>query len=229
MKKTGCVCLACLMLCAALSGCGKAASSQASGAAAGSDASAGSAGTQTVVQEKEYAPGTRTDTAYTSEWLGLTYTLSENMVMASDDEINSMMQTGAETLYEDSAEGQKMLDYANISTVYEMLAVDMANGGNVVVVAEKLALSGTTEEQYIAALKQQFSGLNVSTAFNDPTTRDVCGITFKELSYTMKTDDGTSTNQTALIKKVGDRMACIMLTYSDETVLNALLTGFSAL
>ena len=34
--------------------------------------------------------------------------------------------------------------------------------GNVVILAEQLALSGTTEEQYIAALKQQFNGLNVS-------------------------------------------------------------------
>ena len=228
MRKIGCVCLACMMLCAALSGCGKAASSETSGTPAGSDASAS---TQTVVQEKEYAPGTRTDAEYTSAWLGLKYTPSENMVMASDDEINSMMQAGAKALYKDSAEGQKMLDYANISTVYEMLAVDVADGGtagNVVILAEQLALSGTTEEQYIAALKQQFNGLNVSVTFNEPTTRDVCGITFKELSYTMETN-GTSINQTALIKKIGDRMACIMLTYSDAASMNTLLAGFSAL
>jgi len=205
-----------------LTGCGKTASSD---TAAASDTAGG---TQTAAQAKDYTPGTRTDTDYTSEWLGLQYKLSDNMVMASDDEINSMMQAGVDTLYKDSSDGQKILDYANISTVYEMMAVNVTNSSSVIVIAEKLALSGTTEEQYIAAMKQQFGSMdNVTVTVSDPTARDLCGISFKEVSYTLAVN-GASTNQTALIKKIGDRMSCIMLTYSDTAALNTLLAGFSA-
>ena len=45
------------------------------------------------------------------------------MVMATDDEINTLMNIGADMLIEDEATGQQMIDYSKVPVVYEMMAV----------------------------------------------------------------------------------------------------------
>ena len=66
---------------------------------------------------EEYTPGTRTDAGYESEALGLQFTLGENMVMASDEEINSLMGQAADLMYEDPETGEQILDTAQLTVV----------------------------------------------------------------------------------------------------------------
>ena len=101
-------------------------------------------------EKKEYTAGVRTEKEYTSEWLGLKYTLSDSMVMATDEEILQYMEAGDEMLYTDSGE----IDYENLGVVYEMAAVDATTSENLSIVVEKLALSGMSEAQYMEAVKQ---------------------------------------------------------------------------
>lgn len=175
-----------------------------------------------------YAIGTRTDTTWESKWFELKYTLPDNMVMATDDEINNMMEIGADALYKDSATGQQLIDYSKITVVYEMMALRSDSTGNVIVMAEKLALSGMTEQQYITALKQQLDQAQAEIIYQDLKRCEVADSTFYELPYTMMTN-GTTIRQSMLVKKEDDRMAVIALTYANDTVRSELLAGFSEL
>lgn len=183
--------------------------------------------TEIVAETVKYSPGTRTTTEYTSEWLGLKYTLNTDMVMASDDEMNALMGIGLDLIYEDSETGAKLLDYAKINTVYDMMAVNMLNSSNVIIMAEKLLLAGMTEEQYLLAVKDQLGQVGLTITYNDTTTRIVEGIEFLELSYTMEIT-GMVMNQMFLVKKINDRMAILTITYFDQATLDALFAGFSA-
>ena len=182
---------------------------------------------ESSASEKEYIPGVRTEKDYTSEVLGLKFTLTDTMVMATDEEILNMMQAGAD-LYEDSAAGQQMLDYSKISSVYEMMAVDSATGGNVMVVAEKLPFSSMTEEQYIASVKRQYEQTAVEVEYEEVTKTTLGKAEFTNLSYVM-TVDGVKANQTMLFKKLGNLMYAVSLTYYSEDGYNQLLNSFSGI
>lgn len=178
-------------------------------------------------QKAEYSPGTRTDKEFRSEWIGIKYTLSDDMAMATEEELESMMQIGADMLYEDSNTGKKMIDYAKVNTVYEMMASDLT-GNNVIVMAEKLSLSKITVEQYITAFKQQLEKTSASTTYSDVTSRTVAGIDFTQLTCTLSVN-GASATQTYLFKKMENRMIGIVVTHQSPERLDTLLQNFSAI
>lgn len=184
-------------------------------------------GSSSKATGSEYYPGTRTKTDYTSEWLGLKYTLNSDMVMASDDEINNIMKIGTDLLFEDTETGKMVFDYAQIATVYDMLAINVINNSNISIVAEKLLISGITDEQYFEATKALVEQMDMTVTYNDITTRTIHGIEFAELSYAMEVN-GVAMKQMFLVEKLDDRMAIIGLTYFDQATLDALLAGFSA-
>lgn len=218
MERIWRVVLPALLLCVILTGCG------------GNTANGSGEQQRAPEQEekKEYTPGERTDTEYSSEWAGLRYALSDNMVMATEEELNEMMDLGAEALL-DGDSGSKLVDYAKLTTVYEMMAVDLTDQSNIIICAEKLALSGVTEKQYLEAVQTQmedvYSGYTVT--YGDITERELCGMTFSEMSYLVDYG-GASLYQTYLVRKLDNRMYGIVLSYSEETRLEALLEGFSA-
>lgn len=176
----------------------------------------------------EYVPGERTDTDYTNTTLGLHFALPETMVMASDEEIQNMMQAGSEMMYEDPETGEKMLDYAQLTTVYEMVAADVTNGSNVMVASEKLTLSGMTEDQYFAALEQQLAQTTVTVDFGETEQIPLGNTTFTGITYTAAAN-GMQTSQTMLLKKVDDTMCLIVLGYIDPAQYETLLSCFTPL
>lgn len=200
MKKVLSIVLAAALFCLALAGCG------ASG--------------------KDFTPGKRTETEYVSEWMGVRYTLGDGMVMATDEEIEAAMGVGSELMY--GEDGEEKLRYAQITTIYDMLAADISSGSNIIVMAEKLPLSNMTEEDYLEALQRQVTQANVSLTDVQEATMEICGETYYTLEYTIAAG-GVSTLQTILVRKIGDRMAAISLTYQDAGARDALLAGFSAL
>lgn len=178
--------------------------------------------------ETEYIPGERTDTDYTSTVLGLHFTLGANMVMATDEEINSMMQAGVDVMYEDEETGEMILDYTQLSTVYEMVAADITNGSNVIVMCEKLPLSGIEMDQYIEAMRTQMAQTTLDVDFGEPEDVDLGGVTFTGLTYSVDSN-GTQANQTMLLKKVDDRMYAVTFSYQDPAAYETLKACFSPL
>lgn len=178
--------------------------------------------------EPEYTPGERTETGYTNAALGLQFTLPANMVMASDEEIDALMAAGAEAMYEDPETGEQMLDYAQLTTVYEMVAVDVTNGSNVVIICEKLPLEAMTEEQYIEALRAQMAQTTVEADLGEPEPAALGGVDFTALNYTVASN-GVETGQTMLVHKQGGRMYAIAISYQLPEQRDAILEAFSAL
>lgn len=240
MRRTISTLLAAGMLVALLVGCGQTASESAAPSseapAAASEAtpepspSAEPTPEPTPTEEpaEEYTPGTRTDTDYTSETLGLRFTLTENMVMASDEEINALMGQAADLMYEDPETGEQVLDTTQLAMVYEMMAVDVTTGGNVIIAAEKLPLASMTEEQYVAAMEQQMAQTTMSIDFGDPSSVTLGSTEFLSLQY--EADAGTGVmQQNMLLKKIGERMMIITLSAPDQAGLDALLACFTPL
>ena len=176
-------------------------------------------------EKKEYTAGVRTEKEYTSEWLGLKYTLSDSMVMATDEEILQYMEAGDEMLYTDSGE----IDYENLGVVYEMAAVDATTSENLSIVVEKLALSGMSEAQYMEAVKQTLTQVdNAEVTLGEESTCMVAGLEFRRIDYSMDLG-GQTLMQTMLFRKMDDRMVGMTFTYLEEASLEAMLSGFSAL
>lgn len=176
-------------------------------------------------EKKEYTAGVRTEKEYTSEWLGLKYTLSDSMVMATDEEILQYMEAGNEMLYDEAGE----VDYENLWVVYEMAAVDATTSENLSIVVEKLALSGMSEAQYMEAVKQTLAQMdNAEVTLGEESTCMVAGLEFRRIDYSMDLD-GQMLMQTMLFRKMDDRMVGMTFTYLEEASLEAMLSGFSAL
>ena len=176
-------------------------------------------------EKKEYTAGVRTEKEYTSEWMGLKYTLSDSMVMATDEEILQYMEAGDEMLYTDSGE----IDYENLGIVYEMAAVDAATAENLSIMVEKLALSSMSEAQYMEAVKQSLAQVdNVEVTLGEESTCMVAGLEFRRIDYSMDLG-GQTLMQTMLFRKMDDRMVGVTFTYLEEASLEAMLSGFSAL
>ena len=176
-------------------------------------------------EKKEYTAGVRTEKEYTSEWMGLKYTLSDSMVMATDEEILQYMEAGDEMLYTDSGE----IDYENLGIVYEMAAVDATTAENLSIMVEKLALSGMSEAQYMEAVKQSLAQVdNAEVTLGEESTCMVAGLEFRRIDYSMDLG-GQTLMQTMMFRKIDDRMVGMTFTYLEEASLEAMLSGFSAL
>lgn len=174
-----------------------------------------------------YQRGTRTDKEFTSEWLGLKYTLSEGMIMMTDEQMEQAMQIGSEHMYEDSKTGQKMIDYAKLNSVYEMAATKADSGESVIITVEKMNIT-LNEDQYVEALKAQLKKTTSTPIYEDVKKREVAGIEFTDVTYSM-TKNGVKLKQTMLIKKKDNRIIGIAITYRSEEAFNSLIAGFAAL
>lgn len=205
MNKVWRILLPAMLLCIILAGCG------------------GKGGNESG---KEYVPGDRSETEYSSEWAGLRYKLGSDMVMATDEELNNMMELGADALG-DSAKMKAEL--AKLTSVYEMMAVNMNDQSNIIICTEKLSLSNMTEKQYLDAVKTQTEELyqDYSITYSDGGEREVCGLQFSEMGYVVDYG-GVTLHQTYLVRKIDNRMYGIILSYADEATLDTLLAGFSA-
>ena len=211
-----------LMVLALLAGCGK---PQEQSSAPEESSMTEQSSSVVEPEKKEYTAGVRTEKEYTSEWMGLKYTLSDSMVMATDEEILQYMEAGDEMLYNDSGE----IDYENLGIVYEMAAVDATTSENLSIVVEKLALSGMSEAQYMEAVKQTLAQMdNAEVTLGEESTCMVAGLEFRRIDYSMDLD-GQMLMQTMLFRKMDDRMVGMTFTYLEEASLEAMLSGFSAL
>lgn len=179
-----------------------------------------------------YEAGTRTSSEFTSAWMGLKFTLPDDMVMVSDEQLEQLMQISADVMYTDSKTGEQMIDYTKLVVVHEMMAQSTSDGSNVIVMAEKTT-GNMTEDKYIETAKKQIqTQLNAEyRVVTEGATRTLAGQEFKELTYAVDASKtlGYSLDQTMLVKKKGDRMIVIVFGYGGAEQLQKLMDGFSAL
>ena len=118
-----------------------------------------------------YTPGVLTEDGYTNTSLGFMFSPSESMVLATEEEMQALMQNGADFVYGDAPNSDQLMEQVQQTSGYEMVAVDVATGSSVSIATETLALEGIDETQYIAALKQQLAQVDsLQVTFDDPGT-----------------------------------------------------------
>ena len=161
-----------------------------------------------------YVRGTLTDTSFESEHLNLKFTVPDGFIMGTEDEILNMMDMGADILDLD----QKMVDFAMISTVYEMLVSSPFGVPNLILMAEKQMLRNVTEDQYLEALKSQLvnvSGMDYQFD-SEITDATIAGQKYRKLTTDVEAY-GQAMIQDYIFRKLDDRMVGFIITYTEET------------
>ena len=185
--------LGCLMLCGLLVGC---------------------SGSNNSSSNSNYKKGTVTESKFTSEWMGIQYTLPNDMTMLSEETI---------------ASGSK----DKIQVEMQAYLTDAPSTKNIGMLAEDISKDTSMDEnKYIELTKTQMEKAIPGITFSEQGKRTIAGQEFYELPYSYTKDvDGTQTTitQTFLCKKIEDRMVCITLTYPDQETIDHLLSGFSEL
>ena len=185
--------LGCLMLCGLLVGC---------------------SGSNNSSSNSNYKKGTVTESKFTSEWMGIQYTLPNDMIMLSEETI---------------ASGSK----DNIQVEMQAYLTDAPSTKNIGMLAEDISKDTSMDEnKYIELTKTQMEKAIPGITFSEQGKRTIAGQEFYELPYSYTKDvNGTQTTitQTFLCKKIEDRMVCITLTYPDQETIDHLLSGFSEL
>lgn len=175
---------------------------------------------------KSYTPGTFTDTGYESEFLGFRFTTPDGFALATQEELSQMMGITFDALGDDVSDAQKK--YAELTTLYELMAMDSLGVTNVNIVLEKTNVSMS---KYLAAFKAQVESLDVMKVSLQGDAQEVefAGATYTKLSADVSAS-GITLYQEYYLRKVGDRMMTITVTWADgfETSKETLMNAFSA-
>ena len=174
-----------------------------------------------------YQKGILTETDFASEYLDLRFTLSgDGFVMATEEDMHEMMGLGAEIMDMDS----KLLEYAKLTTVYEMMVSTIDGTTNVMVFSEKLSMRNLTVEQYCAALIAQLEVVpNMDYEVEDEIVSvEVAGQSYEQVT-TSTAAYGVTMVQKYLVRKLDDRIVGFIITDATDTqdAQNTLMEGFS--
>lgn len=175
---------------------------------------------------KGYTPGTFTDSGYETEFLGFRFTTPEGFTLAGEEELSQMMGMALDMMGDDVTDVQKK--YAELTTIYELVVADSLGAANANITLEKTSVS---LDKYIDLFKEQVTGMTAMTINLSDTVEDatVAGATYKKLSAAVEAN-GMQMNQEYYMRKVGDRMMSMTITWVDgyEDQKDAILNGFAA-
>ena len=173
-------------------------------------------------KKDEYAVGSISGDTWTNESLGISFTLPSDMRIATDEELQSVLQSGAAAISPDATDN--VLDYINKTSIYELYAIG-SDGGSVQVLFEK-ASSLISEERYLESVQSGLKSL-YDFEFTEIGTIDVGGKEFYGFAGGVQAN-GTGVYQLYACKRVGERMGCIILTSLSESEIENLVGTFTA-
>lgn len=195
-----------------LSGCGE--NDGTKGVEAGGDAK--------VEAKKEYKKGTLTAESFESEYLNMKYSLPENFIMATEEEVLQMSDLGEEVLNADLDK----YDFNKANVVYEMMAVNQSEGQNILLMVEKLPFSNMKVDAYIEELKKELSSVeNINYTIDEEVkSKEIAGKSYSVVSVSGM--DGAML-QDYLIRIENGRIVAIIVTSSTEEDKDVMLNGFT--
>lgn len=178
--------------------------------------------------EGEYAPGVCDDKKYSSDWLALEFVPTDELYLANSEEIDALLELSADMFYVDEESGEEYLDWARVTTVYEMMATNTENGDSVIVMTEKLANEEIGVDEYIEALRAQIDAqIEITATYSEPTEAVVAGATYTRFAYTLNYD-GVDVAQAMYLRKIGDRMVSICITAENDSAEADIMACFKA-
>lgn len=164
---------------------------------------------------------------YTSDYLGITFTLPEGWFFLTDEDIAQIMNIGAEVAFEDGA--AEANDIINQTTIYDMMASNETGDTNVSLMFENLSLhiggSSMTEKDYANTLNEQLSSLeSIGYQVAEPTEKQLAGDTYTVLSASIP-DYGTY--QEYYIRRVDNYMLALIFTGTSDPASSGVDVCFS--
>ncbi len=155
--------------------------------------------------------GEKTDSAYTNEVLGLTFTLPSGWRFYTDEEIAATMNMSAD-LYKD----ENLLESAKATSVMDFMAVQESTGNNVNMTIENLKVSNNakiTVEKYLDVVKEQLNSQmqGVTYTFKDAVDAKLGNADFMMLEAACSYS-GVKMTQYMYLKKEGIHMVLITCT-----------------
>ena len=212
-KKSFAVLIALALLVSVLSGC----------------AFGGSAESEAQEPAEEDIKGEWKDDVYTNRYLNLSFTLPEGWTASSDEEMLELMNLGSELMENKAGLTSELL---KVKVVYNMMAADSTTGSNIIVTMENLALTiggtGIDEEAYAEAVAAQLQAVDsFDYTIGERSHVEIAGETFLKVPVTMNAD-GVTLEQAYYLRRVGEYMAILMVTDTDNTGVDTLVSYFSA-
>lgn len=178
-----------------------------------------------------YEKGVLTETGFESEYLNLRFTAPDGFIMATEEELNEMMDLGADIGAEIMDVDKKVWEYAQTRIVYEMMVSSSSGSPNLILTSEKLPLSNMTVDQYFDLLKTQLDAMDIDVIeyeFGDITSIEIAGQSYQKLDMKAKMD-GLEMVQSYIVRKDNDRVVVVVTTSmgGDEEALDTLIAAFS--
>lgn len=177
-----------------------------------------------------YIPGVLSDQGYTNTSLGFHFVPTEDMVLATEEEMAAMLQNGVDLLSGNQPSNDALHEQVDQIGGYEMVAFDVLNGGSVMVLNEAMPLEGITEDQYIRAIQKQLteSDLPVEITLQEEASLTLGQTAFQGITYTLTTPQapGVQAYQTVVVKRVADRMCAVAFSYAGNQQYAAMLACF---
>lgn len=177
-------------------------------------------------EKAELSRGAIDGDVYRNEYLGFEFEKPKSWVYATDEEIASAINMGAEVLLGDNF--KEALE--NSDSIYDMWVRDIVTGSNINVGYENLSKtfsSNITEEQYIEALKKQLESVSaVQVVFPDELETVRFGDTEFTRAVCSTTMSGMTVTQAYYLKKVDKYMAFVVATIQGEYTVSAIESMF---
>lgn len=164
-----------------------------------------------IFTDGKIARGVIEDKVFTNTSTGVKFRIGDSWQYLTDEEIASKFDISISlldrTVFEHTV--------AEMSVMYDMVAIDTDTNAQVVVAYENIALTygkEITEEEYFDELKKQLESTVLEITFDDKIkTERLNGNTYKKLETT-NTTDGYSRTQTYYVRPIGDYFCTILIT-----------------
>ena len=153
--------------------------------------------------------GTISGNVYSSEFTGITFTKPDHWRYYTDEEIAQNMDVAMEAM-----EADKFAQtVAELSTVFDMVAVNEATGQNLNICYENLTLTAgkiISEEEYYEQRKENLTALGYESS-SEKEYVTLSGAEYLKVSFT-STNNGIDINSTVYLRLTGKFMTCITVT-----------------
>ena len=189
-----------------------------------------------VNQGEDLTRGVWTDNVYTNAYAGITFTLPEGFTANSDEELALLMQIGAEALGE-AGSGYSQETLENVASLYDMFAMDLTTGSNILIVFENLSVNSVfgmfaDENAYLEIRQSQVEAMEeqgITYTFSDISDHQIGDQTYKMI--TTKTSMEVAgieieMENAYLVKKIDNYIVSITITAAGGGDMNTMISAF---
>ena len=154
--------------------------------------------------------GTINGNVYTNESTGITLTIPDSMIFATDNEIAELQNLSKDII----TNGENIFEAAKLTSFIDVMANDPYTGNNLNITYEDLSKSfssNITTQQYTDLLKQQLSATGLSYTFGEVSEITLGGETYTKL-LAQTEYMGIPMTQGLYVRKLGNYMIAIAIT-----------------